>query len=354
MMRTLRRSLAVLCLVGVLYGLWVLSTPRWVALGLEALAAPGTEALPIAQIVAFPQIVSLLFLLGFVVAGVLLAWRRRRRKGTERSATTRSNLGPAVCVLGLIASVACLVLALVPTPSHRTNMERDHEMSIVSWNVHDELSEDNLRDITDARPEVVVLPEASTGKLRDHLRELGRQDLYQVFATRTDPQFTPTSVLVSTKLGHYRTTDGGTTTPGTLTLEPSDPSSAAPTILAVHTASPVPRAMNLWAREIGSVLDGVCPRTGGKTPRRPTVAAGDFNATPWHGEMVSIPNRPGCQDALPNSGVSAGTWPSNSPAWARTQIDHVIGNGSVTVEDGRILPLPGTSDHRPIGARIRY
>lgn len=352
-MRTLQRILAVVCLLAVLYGLWVLSAPWWAGLGLGAAAAPWTDVLPIAQIVAFPRIVALVFLVGFLAAIALrVRGRALSRAGEPRAG--RPGLGALVCLVGAMASVACLILATVPAPSNRPDQEREHTMSIVSWNVHDELSEDNLKELTDGRPDVMVFPEASTGPLRDHLRDMGRDDQYQVFATSTEPGFTPTTVLVSRKLGEYRTADAATTTLGTLTVEPVDPGSRNPTILAVHTASPMPRRMNLWAGDVRSVLDEVCPRAGAAPRSRPMVAAGDFNANPWHAEMAGLPGRAGCQDGLPNSGVSSGTWPSRSPAWARTQIDHVIGNGSVTVDDGRVLPLRGGSDHLPVGATIRY
>ncbi|WP_178945809.1 endonuclease/exonuclease/phosphatase family protein [Kocuria sp. TGY1127_2] len=334
---------SVVFLLPPLYLVFVLVTP-WLAVQGIGIAAPWTTRLVFGQILAFPVLVGCAMGLLFLM-WALLGWTSRFLSHDRRTV----NVTP---LLGILVSAVCVVLAANPVSESQTGPSEGETLSVVSWNVHDELNLNDLRDLVVDDPEVVVLPEASTGPLETHLAQLGKGGQYQIFATETKAGVSPTTVMISKNMGRYQVRDGAETTLGTLTVEPRDQNSRKPVILGVHTASPVPNWMDLWDSDVGNVLDAVCsPR---HERERPVIAAGDYNANPWHGHMASIPSREGCSDALPSSGVSTGTWPSAAPAWARTQIDHIVVNGAVRVEDGKVMSLTGPSDHVPVTATLRY
>ncbi|WP_165168379.1 endonuclease/exonuclease/phosphatase family protein [Rothia uropygialis] len=342
-MRKALKLASVLFLLPPLYLVFVLATPWLVAQG-TGIAAPWTTRLVFGQVLAFPVLaggaMGLLFLLW-----ALLGWIFRCISH-ERCTI---NVTP---LLGILLSAVCVVMAINPVSGTQTGPSEGETLSVVSWNVHDELNANDLRDLIADDPEVVVLPEASTGPLETHLAQLGKSEQYQIFATETKAGVSPTTVMISKNMGQYQVRDGAETTLGTLTVEPRDQNSRKPVILGVHTASPVPNWMDLWDSDAGNVLNAVCSPQ--HEDERPVIAAGDYNANPWHGHMASIPSREGCSDALPSSGVSTGTWPSVAPAWARTQIDHIVVNEAVRVEDGKVMSLEGPSDHVPVTATLRY
>lgn len=343
-MRRVLTIASVVLLLPPVYLALVLLTPWCASRGLE-FRAPWTTVLGLGQILAFPVLVS--GAMAFLFAVWLgLGWWSRHRSRTGRA------IRP-VPAIGVVLSVLGMVLALNPVADNSSGPSDGRTITLVSWNVHDELSRDDLERLVADDPEVVVLPEASTSSLETNLARLGKGGEYQVFATETKPGVAPTTVMVSKSLGEYEVSEGTSTTLGTLTVTPRDPDSGQPVILGVHTASPVPRWMGQWDDDVGHVLDAVCPADGAAASQ-PVIAAGDYNANPWHGHMAGITARSGCTDALPASGASRGTWPRMLPAWARTQIDHVVVNGGVRVLAGSVMPIEGASDHVPVTATLRY
>lgn len=343
-MRRTLKVLSTVALIPAFYLLFVLLTP-WLQRQGTGLAAPWTTSLVVGQVLAFPQIIGGIMAIFFLV-WIAAGWLLRRVSGRNR----RPNGTPLV---GFLVSAMCVALALHPVSGPQEGPTEGRTMSVVSWNVHDELTRADLGHVVRGNPEVVVLPEASTGPLEKYLSELGKDSDYQVFATSTGSGLSPTSVLISKSLGTYQIAEGEEPTVGTLALRPADPASSNPVVLGVHTASPVPRWMDQWDSDVGSVLDDVCTPRRDDSPR-PVIAAGDYNANPWHGHMATIPGRDGCTDALPASGVSRGTWPSSLAAWTRTQIDHVVVNGDMRVDDADVMPIEGPSDHVPVRATLRF
>ena len=74
---------------------------------------------------------------------------------------------------------------------------------------------------------------------------------------------------------------------------------------------------------------------------RPAIVAGDFNL--WGPGVTAL--LPGWRRA-----VHGRTYPSHRP---HSQIDHILVNDRVQALGGEVLPVTGSSDHRPVRARLR-
>ena len=86
------------------------------------------------------------------------------------------------------------------------------------------------------------------------------------------------------------------------------------------------------------------------TGDRPTVVAGDLNATLDHAELRDAID--GCTDAASDVGEGlTGTWPSAAPRLLGVQIDHVLTSGGPAAREVEIVDVEG-SDHRGVLARV--
>lgn len=380
----LRRSTVLIALPSGLLAVsagWLAAASWWPVLR-PSTAFPGTQALGAAQALAFAPEVAVVILglcLLLAAAAVVLARRARGLGKSEVSEGVVPGTAPAAdgvrggrvlrargtwmprgasgSVLPLVgALLAALVLppatgaVAAPQPAP-TASASGRTLHVVAWNVHDEVTTNQLGALVAGRPEVVVLPEGNPDTVRTELGTLGILADYQVFATQADPGFVPTTVLVSHALGSYREADGVSDAHGMLVLDPADAGSRAPRIIGIHTASPSSvSAMRLWREHLRHVVDAVCTRAPGD---RPVVAAGDVNAVAAHGPLAEAAAR-GCTDALPDRGVHEGTWPSSAPAALRAQIDHVLLGPGVSAEAAGLPSVQGGSDHRPVSATVRY
>jgi endonuclease/exonuclease/phosphatase (EEP) superfamily protein YafD len=115
-------------------------------------------------------------------------------------------------------------------------------------------------------------------------------------------------------------------------------------VVAVHTSPPLPGApTGRWRRDFG-LLPGADPG------RRPTVLAGDFNATLDHRELRELLGA-GYRDAAASSGDGlVRTWPNGKPVPPVT-IDHVLVDERAGVGSVEVFDVAG-SDHRAVLARL--
>lgn len=113
-----------------------------------------------------------------------------------------------------------------------------------------------------------------------------------------------------------------------------------PDVMAVHTMPGIGDQSNTtWKRELDE-LPGTEPQV------RPRLLVGDFNATLDHPGLRDVLSR-GYADAGERRGAGlVPTWPAG--LWPPpVTIDHVLVDNRATVEDYRVVDLPG-SDHRVV------
>ena len=109
-----------------------------------------------------------------------------------------------------------------------------------------------------------------------------------------------------------------------------------------HPMPPLPRQVGLWRSELGKLRDFAA---AGRD--RPTIVAGDFNATQDHAAFRHILDA-GLHDSTRLTGTSrAPSWPSRAPAPLGVQIDHVLVSEDFAPHSARFIQLSGT-DHRAL------
>ncbi|MET9515248.1 endonuclease/exonuclease/phosphatase family protein [Streptomyces sp. NPDC002994] len=118
-------------------------------------------------------------------------------------------------------------------------------------------------------------------------------------------------------------------------------------IQLVHPLPPIPGSVPRWRAELGAVRDYAA---GGKD--RPTLIAGDFNASRDHAAFRRILDAGGLRDSAALGGaLRTPSWPAG---WARvgTQIDHVLVSDDFSVRSARFLTLRHT-DHRALLVELK-
>ncbi|TWD74939.1 endonuclease/exonuclease/phosphatase (EEP) superfamily protein YafD [Kribbella amoyensis] len=225
--------------------------------------------------------------------------------------------------------------------------------------------------IRDRRPDVVSLPEAQVDvrqQIEAELRGLGYNGYTQQANTAVE---SATSVLVSSTLGGVRfdsekldpsrlsqpSTKPGAGEPGAETIGPvqqtttrfghviiTGGSLGKLRLIAYHGYPPLPDAVPSWKQDL-HVLRKWCAED------RPTIVAGDFNATTDHADFRdALGSR--CRSVAPAVGAGLrGTWPSSRPAVLRTQIDHVVVSDGVAPGKFRTYEIGGT-DHLAVVATV--
>jgi endonuclease/exonuclease/phosphatase (EEP) superfamily protein YafD len=115
-------------------------------------------------------------------------------------------------------------------------------------------------------------------------------------------------------------------------------------LIVYHGYPPLPSEVVTWKRDL-EVLKTWCAQD------RPTIVAGDFNATSDHADFRSALGSK-CRSVAPSVGAGLqGTWPSDRPGVARTQIDHVVVSGGVLPSKFRAYKIVGT-DHLAVVAAV--
>ncbi|MET8687445.1 endonuclease/exonuclease/phosphatase family protein [Streptomyces sp. NPDC004732] len=110
-----------------------------------------------------------------------------------------------------------------------------------------------------------------------------------------------------------------------------------------HPMPPVPRGVGLWQSELGRIREYAAAGDG-----KPTIIAGDFNATQDHAAFRSVLDKGKLRDAARLAGSSrAPSWPAAAPAPLGAQIDHVLATPDFSARDARFLDI-GHTDHRAL------
>lgn len=324
----------------------VLAAP--VALCLAIAAWPqglGLEQAPIvAQVVAARVGVIGIALVLTLLALLLSLWRAARR-------------------FALLLVALLLAFSLVSGGIHLSRASADAvvteaagDVTVLTWNtLGDAPGVDELVALiqeTDA--DIVALPETTGVFATDaavQLREAGRP--FWVHYTRFSPDYRAlsTALMISADLGTYTTDSeaGQTRTLPTIVARPDDGS--GPVIVATHPVAPVPQQMRNWRSDLDYLAE-LC------TIEESVLMAGDFNSTidHWASLGVNGGDLGACRDAAIAAGAgTAGTWPTDLPAWAGAQIDHVVATADWQVVDARVITdRDGAgSDHRPVVAVLR-
>jgi endonuclease/exonuclease/phosphatase (EEP) superfamily protein YafD len=121
------------------------------------------------------------------------------------------------------------------------------------------------------------------------------------------------------------------------------------TVVAVHLLPPYPYPSTEWVREIGRLRPMLA--ADATQGRRPTIVAGDFNATTDNAQFRSL-LADGLQDAAEHSGAGYLTsYPTDRFFPPVIAIDHVLTHDAPAV-DAATFALPG-SDHRGLAVHVR-
>jgi endonuclease/exonuclease/phosphatase (EEP) superfamily protein YafD len=318
-----------------------------VAIALAVMAWPqlfGAQQQPvIAQIVSLRGIAVVVAALVLVL--LLIA------SATSRAA--RRFAGALALVVVAFGGVQLAVLSTRGIGGAALPAAVDGDLTVLSWNtLGDAPGAQAIAQLAqDQGADVVVLAEtseATADAVRQQLAAAGRpmQLLHlsydQISKART------TDILISTRLGTYRSsTDRTTDTIPTVAAVPVDGS--GPTFLGVHTVAPVPGEMTGWRQGLRWIADHCVGNA---------IAAGDFNSTldHWDGLGANGGELGACHDAAKATGAAAvGSWPTKLPTLLGAPIDHVLATSQWTVVGFHVIETQDAagSDHRPVVARLR-
>lgn len=362
-----------------------------------------STTLGLAQLVALPALgagavlACVLFLILVLLVGKLMEVRWKRGWGLAvwlwliMTALVGANLSP----LGVNrpAVTGCIGADCVRT-------------TVMEWNVASLTPSTLGQRVMNLRPDVIVLPEVSGGasvagresaaggveveQVRADLEEVGlpvRE--YQIFLAAGSikgGRIGPTAVLVKKSYGIYEQVDAPQVSWGTVHLRPQGIDAAGgaadgaavngaaggaangaaangaaggavseadlagqallPDIIGLHTMPPLPSTMKQWRSDLEQVKELMAAQ---RQNGRPTIFAGDFNATWRHAGLGRVP---GYADALAGGQWwLSGTWPSALPPLLRSGIDHIFIPDSMQITRAQVL-ASGSPDHAPIIATL--
>ena len=316
------------------------------------------EVTPFTQLVAFrPQLLVLVALMG---VAMLLRW----------------NWRIAAVLVILLALTGGVLTAPRQLSDPKPPPPGTRELTIMVANVLGGGADAGAvaKLIREKRPDMVSLPEAQVDVRKDIEAHLQGVSYYGYTQQANAAVESATSVLVSTSLGNVKfdaerldnskvsseqpsSTKPGAAEPGAQTSGPMQQTSTQfghvivtggnlgeLRLIAYHGYPPLPSAVTTWKQDL-EVVKGWCAQD------RPTIVAGDFNATPDHADFRSAMGAR-CKSVGPSVGSGLeGTWPSDRPAVFRTQIDHVVVTDGIHLGKFKTYPLDG-SDHRAALATI--
>lgn len=322
----------------------------------------------VAQAIAMRPLIFLgiaaLALLTLLIALVRRVRARRAARDAWPGDEPRRSRGRATFVLGvclaLVAGAHGVVLASRGLDAGATipggaGPGSPQAFTVLTYNtLGAAVTHEELADLMATRDvDVAVLPETNAGtaqRVQQDMAAAGRDYRLYTDAT-TGLDHSAIAVLVAEELGDYRQSAGPDTMLASIRLDPRDPASGAPTIVAVHPIAPKVGRMQRWRDDVVAALD-VCralPRDGGPSAER-LVVAGDFNATSDHRAMQDLG---GCRDAATQAGAGAvGTWPTRFPALAGAAIDHVLIESAAWRATAAEVVDAGDSDHRGVLVRL--
>ncbi|MGW0698255.1 endonuclease/exonuclease/phosphatase family protein [Streptomyces sp. NPDC002867] len=110
-----------------------------------------------------------------------------------------------------------------------------------------------------------------------------------------------------------------------------------------HPLPPVPGVVTDWRGELARLRDRAAAAAD-----RPSIVAGDFNATQDHAAFRDLLEAGGLRDSARLAGASrTPSWPAALPRPLGAQIDHVLVSEDFSVRSARFLDL-GATDHRAL------
>ncbi|GAA4543456.1 endonuclease/exonuclease/phosphatase family protein [Pseudonocardia xishanensis] len=250
---------------------------------------------------------------------------------------------PVAMLVVLALGVSMLAPRMVADPAPTGG----ETLKVLSFNVYTgDADVDALAEtIRTERPDVVALPEAGE-RYRQRLQPLV-EDLGYVSKASVGQRSQDVNgviALVSPRFGDvdFRVGQISADSPFPY-VEVSGGRMGELTFVAFHSVAPTAGSVAQWRVDLAGAGDWC--RTG-----RPTVVAGDFNATLDHSVLREA--MADCGDAASQRGSAlTATWPTSTPRWLGTEIDHVF-SSTGTAESFEVLDLPG-SDHRAILTTIR-
>ncbi|MCD2190151.1 endonuclease/exonuclease/phosphatase family protein [Actinomycetospora soli] len=301
------------------------------ALGLD-------ERSPFVQVVAFrPQLATVAFVLAVLAA--FGAWRR--------AASGTLVVALAVGLVGGVGVAEAAGRGLGGTTVEDTS----GGLVVLALNTYTGLADaDDLAALIQARnPDLVSLPEARGDlrrRLESRLDEGQGGSGYRSYSADDADDASGMTVFVRSSLGRPTVTQDrdGTYPAIVVDLPRSAPGVASGLrFVADHPRSPKPGDTYGWVRDVGR-LARWCDAD------RPTIIAGDMNATADHALFRS--STANCTDAGSATGDGVtGTWPSWVPGFLGAQIDHVLVAGGPQPLGFEVARVGGT-DHRAVLARI--
>lgn len=332
-------------LIRVLWCLLLAGFLTWLAILLWAghpATAWLTTRLVIAQAVAFPALLAVAGA-GVLITALLVALRSRTSTITRCLAGLTALACAASTLLAVIDPYGAVQYRAGGVPAIGcVNMQI---YRVTTYNALDTLTDQSLARLLADQPDFLVLPEVSP----DTPALAGGVPGYQVFASTSEKiHIAPTLTLVSDRLGTY-TAQEMPMNFGALMLAPENEDTGHPSLLAVHTAPPVPAYMQQWREDLATI-DRLAREEASLD-----LIAGDFNATLLHGSLASYSGARsllGVDAALATDQVE-GTWPVGGILGMRAPIDHVMvmqgapaGGKEITYQQ------VGESDHLAVSALV--
>lgn len=327
------------------WGLLLLAGLLWAAI----LLFPGTPLiswlslrLVVAQAIAFPGILSLISS-GFLLLALFTLFRRKV------SRVTRVLAGGTALVMALASCTAFFdpygAKRYQARGAPTASCTDATEYTVITYNALDTLTEQDLAELLEQDPDFLILPEVSP----ETPALAGGVAGYQVFASTSTAEYVaPTLTLVNERLGNY-SASGVPMTFGALLLKPLE--GTGPSLLAVHTAPPIPTYMSRWREDLATIEVAA-------TVGQVDLIAGDFNATLLHGSLASYAGLGSSygKDAALSADAVEGTWPVSGALnrfGFRAPIDHVVINQP---DPARALSVQsrviGASDHAALIAQV--
>ncbi|MDY6056167.1 endonuclease/exonuclease/phosphatase family protein [Micrococcus sp.] len=335
--RASRRMFAALATVGLVLAALLVFFPE------ASLSRWMSTRLLLAQALAFPALTGgALILLGTVALVLSMTVQSLRRIGVVTAALALAVLGA-----GLAAFPAGPPWTAGPFAATGNT---GRTLRVTVFNSQDTLTASDVRELVDvADPDVLVLPEATPSRAVQAMAgtpyATGIHEAPDAGFSDGRPWWAaPTVMAVRPRAGAYKDTAPTPSTFGALRLEPLS-GAAAPVLVGVHTAPPLPRTMDAWRADLNR-LGGLDNTTGDG----PVILAGDLNATLRHGALTArahlVDTAQQCTDHV------GGTWPAAAPAWARAPIDHVLVSTDIEVLSCS-THLLGSSDHLAYSVELR-
>ncbi|MCZ4507597.1 endonuclease/exonuclease/phosphatase family protein [Streptomyces sp. ActVer] len=259
--------------------------------------------------------------------------------------------------LGLVWSLAVLAaLAWYIEPYGKTSQPKGApvaELRVLTSNVEFGQATDELIDaIRDQRPDLVFVQECEYGC---------EEKLQQAFGKDTGSKGDNAGGAVGKGSYPYRQVVEGAGSDGSVILSrhPLKPAAGIPATMGMpgatadvkgheirlqlaHPMPPLPTNLSTWREELSDLRDyAAANRT------RPTVLAGDFNASQDHAAFRRILDA-GFGDAARLTGdARTPSWPARTAPPLGAQIDHVLVSRDFSANRARFLDL-GNTDHRAL------